>query len=434
MASPTKDLNELKRIATSQGWEVLDASGGHLRWVPPDGGDYVATSSTPSDSNIIKTIKKDLANAGLVLDKAQAKRLKRAVKTGQPVRLKATRVQDGINADNVDCDVSDEAILVALEKEMPELFATISHSSQRKNIACRMIREWGSKGEFPLECATCGRTWTEPLGLATHIFKNCPDHEPKWNRQPKETSVDRNMTAPPERERLNCPYCPEWFWVSQDEALDKHTRGEHGRASCPFCKDYFFVNKGGLDKHMRACRSGPDRLAALESSKAQAVAAANDEPPLVPFVGTIANPAKPQPAPMADSPVRGSDWNADPCPGGCGSPVGDSNTSHCEPCQKVLDELAVERDTKAAMEAKKLATAASAIEAVPMPEEVFPEPSSFVEKYTQSERSVEMTDDELFTLLEVVLDGPVMVTRESLAAINDWMDATKRLLTLKDQS
>jgi hypothetical protein len=42
------------------------------------------------------------------------------------------------------------------------------------------------------------------------------------------------------------------------------------------------------------------------------------------------------------------------------------------------------------------------------------------------------SDDDLWVLLEMVLDGPIQVTRESFAAIQDWMTATRTLLKIKE--
>lgn len=42
------------------------------------------------------------------------------------------------------------------------------------------------------------------------------------------------------------------------------------------------------------------------------------------------------------------------------------------------------------------------------------------------------SDDDLWDLLEIVLDGPVMMTRDTLSAVTRWMDATRDLLKIKE--
>lgn len=46
--------------------------------------------------------------------------------------------------------------------------------------------------------------------------------------------------------------------------------------------------------------------------------------------------------------------------------------------------------------------------------------------------SADATDDELWALLEMVLDQPVTLDRHTLAVVNAWLDATKALLRLKN--
>lgn len=77
-----KVLQELQRLANDQGWEIERTGSGHLRWVSPE-GNVVSTSSTPSDEGIIKTIRSDLARQGLILDKGEARRLKKKIKRGE---------------------------------------------------------------------------------------------------------------------------------------------------------------------------------------------------------------------------------------------------------------------------------------------------------------------------------------------------------------
>lgn len=60
-----KDMAELRKLATEQGWLITETGSGHLKWVPPKGR-AVITSKSPSDYLAIHHIRRDLNAAGLV--------------------------------------------------------------------------------------------------------------------------------------------------------------------------------------------------------------------------------------------------------------------------------------------------------------------------------------------------------------------------------
>jgi len=60
-----KDLSNLVRVASKQGWVITYTNGGHLRWVSP-AGRTVFSSSTPSDRRSIKNIRKELRLRGFI--------------------------------------------------------------------------------------------------------------------------------------------------------------------------------------------------------------------------------------------------------------------------------------------------------------------------------------------------------------------------------
>ena len=66
MANPPlkKELKRLRRMAERAGWNVDRTKKNHLRWRSPT-GEMVITSSTPSDSRAIHSIKRDLRRAGM---------------------------------------------------------------------------------------------------------------------------------------------------------------------------------------------------------------------------------------------------------------------------------------------------------------------------------------------------------------------------------
>lgn len=59
-----KDIRKLAALARRAGWSVEYTGGGHLRWVPPQGGP-VYSASTPSDLRVLANMKARLRRAGL---------------------------------------------------------------------------------------------------------------------------------------------------------------------------------------------------------------------------------------------------------------------------------------------------------------------------------------------------------------------------------
>lgn len=323
-----KEIAELRSLAETQGWH-LEGDGGHIKWYPPDGGQFIVTSATPSDSNIIKTIKKDLENAGLILDKQQWKRMEKAIRNGEReivVEARPLAVQSLM-------DRTDDEIAAAIEKNQPDVWEAIRNSSVRKQVAFQMYREWGSRGpdgDWPTVCATCDQEFTSPLGLAMHVYRREPDHVPRWTIK---VAGDHHCFA------CDSSFDEMWEWAA-------HLAESHDFHMCPHCDEMMHYDT--LVAHVDDC---PDRPAEVAT-----VAAESPRDPLL---------------------TRQPD----------------------NPTESQEDEI--------------LATAKS--------------------ETPRRLESVEMTDDELFGLLEMVLDGPVMVTRESLTAINDWMDATRRLVKIRKE-
>lgn len=68
--------------------------------------------------------------------------------------------------------------------------------------------------------------------------------------------------------------------------------------------------------------------------------------------------------------------------------------------------------------------------AVTVPPTPLPAPTSAPTPTGDAPVTPEATDDELWALLEMLLDGPVPMNRDTLALVNDWMDATRKLKAL----
>ena len=66
MSNKLKDLHVLIEQAESQGWVISPTKNGHYKWVSPTGNLFFS-SSTPSDSNAIHQIRRDLTRRGCII-------------------------------------------------------------------------------------------------------------------------------------------------------------------------------------------------------------------------------------------------------------------------------------------------------------------------------------------------------------------------------
>lgn len=420
MAS-TKDIAALKRLASEQCW-TIEYTTAHLRWFPPSGGDFVGTSKTPNQQGTLDAMRRDLQRAGLVLDRGTWKRYRKEVQQA---------VADGT---------------IDLPPTPREIAAFIEVATKTDDPFCH----WH---EPPKE-------FLDPVGAAMHRQK-CPNR-PKEG----ETDVKRKMDEPPPyRERLTCPLCPFYCWISQPHLYDTHLRSEHGKAPCPHCIEVFNISgSGSLADHILAgCPNAP----VPEQTKVTRVQ---------PLIATL--PASPTPIvvsdkdieerAMADRPRAGTNQdvileylaeiNAPITTDQLAIEFGITTKQAATICSALFQKSLVVRPSKAVYQiAPELAAAAAAPEPQPQPPAApaAPEPAPVaseepavaapapdptpimaaaapvvpIRKTVTSEAS----DDDLFDLLEMVLDGPVMVTRHSLGAINAWMDATRTLLKIKEE-
>jgi hypothetical protein len=69
-----KDLIQIVNVAKGQDWTIAPTRKGHLRFIPPDGGPYVITGSTPSCTRGLLNLRADLRRAGLETDPRRKKR------------------------------------------------------------------------------------------------------------------------------------------------------------------------------------------------------------------------------------------------------------------------------------------------------------------------------------------------------------------------
>jgi hypothetical protein len=65
--SVPKELRKVAQAARQQGWDIVQAQSGHIKWVHPDGKTSVRSSLTASDKNAARNTVKDLRKAGLLV-------------------------------------------------------------------------------------------------------------------------------------------------------------------------------------------------------------------------------------------------------------------------------------------------------------------------------------------------------------------------------
>jgi predicted RNA binding protein YcfA (HicA-like mRNA interferase family) len=60
-----KEVLQLAKKATAQGWVVTRTKGGHYKWVNPL-GQFFFSPSTPSDPRSVNNIKSDMKSLGFI--------------------------------------------------------------------------------------------------------------------------------------------------------------------------------------------------------------------------------------------------------------------------------------------------------------------------------------------------------------------------------
>lgn len=438
-----KDIKSLIYLAKDQGWTVGPTGSGHIEWINPYSGRRVCSSSTPTSQRTIHNIKRDLANAGMVVERAEWTRHEKARRKRANQHLNYYATNDELLARAAASDSAFERMKDFTSEQLDQIRHLLNTSTTTKI-------DW-------MDCP-CGRPhYTDVIDAWKHIFK-CETAQAVWFRGEEKPDVKRNMENPPARERLNCTECPDWFWISQPHLLQQHMATEHGKQPCPWCNQYFLVARGGITKHVRACPKAPEKLEGAEivSLPAAKQVLPQNRAATVEHDSNIEN----RPSPADDDVFtcrvclgRGREDSCHVCgnrgyfesraafreritePGVC---------PHAEVysdgmCALCGETVVFNRDSGPVAEEPAPKPAEESERKPPTPEQQsvldVREPVRRVEtKPTPTiRRSSTATDDELWTLLEMVLDGPIVVGRESFKAINTWLDATRELFRIKEQ-
>lgn len=396
-----KSLADLESLAREQHWQINRLPGGHYEWKNP-AGRIVHVASTPkSNGNSYENVKADLRAAGLICNRAEWRRVQREERTRinqmehLRERLGRAFTLGGWEpfADALD-ELDDELVLlfsgfVIGTDEMPSM-----------NMKC-----------------PCGKQSAHPKGFITHLGK-CPE----WNQictdptdEGEAGDVKRDLREPPPQEqRIDCPDCGQFYWISQPHLLERHVQEEHGKARCPYCKNWFIVARGGLTKHIRACPSAHIRL--VEDHENGTVASVEPNSHEVRINGAL-----PIEVELVVERAEDDDPVVEVEP-----PVEPEQPSVAEPEEPEEPELLVTpvSSTQVGVAAAEPVPETSSSPAA-VPTQTAPLP--IVTRHST------MSDADLWSLLEMVLDGPIHINAESFTTINEWMGVTRRLFALKEQ-
>lgn len=356
-----KDYAPLERLAKEQGWVLEWKGSGHIHWIPPDGGKPVTTSSTPTTRATVDNVRNDLKKAGLVTDPEEWKRIKKReskIRNAMETRYTHENIITVMSQDTSPApgDLLPEALTPGQLDAISRMFA--EHYVDN-----------GESTQLPTTCG-CGRRFLEPFACAMHRIK-CD------KKAPGETMA--RTTRPPDNNRLDCPFCPAWWYVGQDGQRAKHMADDHDKAECPACKKT--MKPGSLQQHLeRTC----PKLHKKEPASAVIEPGAELQPV-----------AEPDPAPLPSVPPE-PDWGQQPL-----APVAPP------------------------------APAPAPVAPPPAPEPTPAPPAPPAPP--MAPLAADASDDDLFALLNMALGGPVQLTPQSFAIINTWLDATRKLMAMRDE-
>lgn len=492
--STNKDIGDLLTLAREQKWKTDRLGNGHIVWKNPEGED-IYTSSSPSDSrySIVK-IKHALKNAGLVVERADWQRLKRA--------QKAQEKEHDREMDELVTAVGNALIEGGYVEKgqtgpvIRDIFRGNDAEAEAGLVLLHRIIH-PDTGLLDMRCP-CGKALVHPQGYLRHVEK-CPVF------QETEGNVDRNVNAPPPVEqRLDCPDCGQWYWINQADHLERHMQAMHGKVKCYSCGQW--LRERSMYRHAKSCTGAPEAQPTVDISDEtleqhqRDIAAASARAAQMEFtspphtvddsrVGAIATPAElerlihpPEPPPR---PVKQPEPVVAPAAATNG--VGHKTTGITERIREVMAEVGhieiddsvtdprvtatgvlhelvgkeydlkslqsivgqmarngeIIREMASPRRTRSLTWAAASVPPEP-PTRQAEEPAMPVSQpaprasrpatVTNINRGPDVSDDDLWSLLEMVLDGPVQMNRTTYAIVNDWMEATRKLFQLKGQA
>jgi hypothetical protein len=382
---------EWVKIARAEGWSVKRNASGHLQFYPPE-GPFVTISANPN------------AGRSLANDRARLKR------NGLPIPDNAGNLPKLPETPSWQDFVNDDDLSAAKARMIIDSYP---HEDYKE---CPCGKSFATAEDAILHRVSCDG--------ADHLYRNAgPDEYPPGGS----SDMERDPKKPPDRDRLKCPECGFFVWNTQPHLLEKHIANQHpaispDRVPCEWCGKMCVPTKGLL-RHQNRCPKNPYiELVPREGRPARArgvprlVARPVRKPPTV----TVATEQQLENAAAAiePEPLRTITGELNPVhpafqatvPGVPRIPgVPQYHTyvdkhGTCGECDRPIGSWVHSQH----------------------PPDVIPEPVEPVIVLSD-----DPSEDELWALMELVLDKPVMLDRDTLRAVTAWMDATRELLKLR---
>lgn len=267
MARDSKAINDLIKLAEDQGWEVKRTRNGHIRFLPKDKSMApVVSSGTHSTTRGLGNLRSDLRrsglkfpdNAGQVPDSQKERQLAQNVEKLREVVI--------TSADHRNPDSMDIELLEIADVEMLSLLSLFIDEGGRLQTICACGRQMHRIVGFVRHLANCEKSIADVA--QRYAALNLPEKEP----------MKRDMQRPPDRERLDCPECSVWFWVSQPHLHEQHMAGEHGMKKCPYCDEWVRMENGQITKHINSCDKRPEGTPPVSAMVVPVIAPAPSKP------------------------------------------------------------------------------------------------------------------------------------------------------------
>ncbi len=241
----SKVIKDLIALAEGQGWTVIQTKNSHIRFMPKDlSKKPVVASGQPSTRRAVDNLKSQLKQAGLVFPdhagRSPTQQERRLEEKSEELR---------------------QVVLNSLEHLRPTARDYAIIENAEADILALLSLLIADDGRIHLNCP-CGINMHRLSGYMKHIGSCEEGHADIARRyaelDPEVDTVKRDMIHPPDRERLDCPDCPGWFWVSQPHLLEQHMAGEHGMKKCPYCETWHRMEGGQITKHVNSCDERPE--------------------------------------------------------------------------------------------------------------------------------------------------------------------------------
>lgn len=483
--STNKDITDLLNLANEQNWKTDRLGNGHISWVNPK-GESVFTSSSPSDSRFsIVKIKHALKTAGLIVDRAEWTRLKRT--------KKAQAAEHERELDRKVKAIGDAFIKHGWAQQVRDIFSSRDGDADRE--LDWLYSRLNSSGELELKCpcgkhcahpqgflaharkcpvfqeteGNVDRNVNAPPPLEQRI--DCPDcGQWYWINQPEH--LERHMRAM--HGKVKCYSCGTWL---RERSMYRHAKNCTG---APEVLPTLDISDEALEQHQKDIAAASARAAQMEftspprtvdDSRVSAIATPAELERLV-------HPPEPPPRPPRSEPIP--EPVAAPTNGHAPKPIhtglsarirevmaevvhieiDESVTDTAITAISILHELVgkdydlksvqtivgqmarngeIIRDMASPRRTRALTWAAASVPPEP-PTRQAEEPAMPVQPAAPRQSrpatvtrisGVDVSDDELWALMEMILDEPISFNRENFGTITTWMDATRKLIALK---